>query len=104
MSDAELQSLLDAAAGHLSAGRLQPAAEAYRAVLAANPDHPLALHGLGWVAHLSGDRANALDLLRRSLDIDPSAAGCWNNLGIVYAAERRYADVADAYRRAIALQ
>jgi len=104
MSDAELQSLLDAAAAHLSAGRLQAATEAYRAVLAARLEQPLALHGLGWLAHLSGDGATAVDLLRRCLRSDPSAAGCWNNLGIVYAADGRPADAADAYRRAIALQ
>jgi predicted TPR repeat methyltransferase len=96
--------LLATAAAHLAAGDLPAAAGAYRALLAAQPGHPVALHGLGWVAHRGGDGAAAIDLLRRALNADPSAAGCWNNLGIVYAAARRPADAAEAYRRAIALQ
>jgi predicted TPR repeat methyltransferase len=104
MSGTDIDRLLADAEIHLSAGALPAAAGVYRAVLAARPDHSVALHGLGWVAHRSGDQAAAIDLLRRALDADPSAAGCWNNLGIVYAAARRPADAAEAYGRAIALQ
>ena len=43
-------------------------------------------------------------MLRRSLENNPSDASCWNNLGIVYAADRRPAEAAEAYRRAIALR
>jgi predicted TPR repeat methyltransferase len=100
----ELNNLLAAAEVHLSAHRLGAAAEAYQAVLAAEPNHAVALHGLGWIAHLSGDRAQAVSLLRRSIDAEPANAGCWNNLGIVYAADQRPAEAVEAYHRAIAVQ
>ena len=99
-----INELLADAEAHLTIGRRAAAASAYQAVLAIEPHHPVALHGLGWVAHLDGDRAGAVELLCRSLEADPSSAGCWNNLGIVYAAARRPGDAAGAYLRAIAIQ
>jgi predicted TPR repeat methyltransferase len=96
--------LLAAADAHLAAGRMSEASAGYQAVLELVPGHAVAFHALGWIAHLSGDRAAAIDLMRRSLDADPNSSACWNNLGIVYAAARRPDDAADAYRRAIALQ
>ena len=35
---------------------------------------------------------------------EPANAGCWNNLGIVFAADQHPAEAAEAYRRAIAIQ
>ncbi len=104
MDQTEADKLLAAAESHYSAGRLSAAADAYQRVLSHAPEHPLALHALGWIAHLSGDGASAIDLMQRSLKSDPSAAGCWNNLGIIYASQRRPHAAAEAYRRAIELQ
>jgi predicted TPR repeat methyltransferase len=96
--------LLTSAAADYAAGRLEAAAATYRKVLAAASDHPAALHALGWIAHRTGDRPAALDLLRRAVAADPSNADAWNNLGIVCAADGRTADASDAYRQAIALR
>jgi predicted TPR repeat methyltransferase len=98
------EGLLARAASEYAAGRLGEAEAAYRRVIAAVPDHPVALHALGWIAHRAGDRPAALELLRRAVAADPSNADAWNNLGIVYAAERRPADALSAYRQAVSLR
>jgi predicted TPR repeat methyltransferase len=98
------ESLLASAAAAYAAGRLDAAAATYRQVLATAADHPVALHALGWIAHRTGDRPAALDLLRRAVEADPSNADAWNHLGIVYAAERRPADALEAYRQAVSVR
>jgi predicted TPR repeat methyltransferase len=97
-------SLLANAAADYAAGKVDAAAAAYRQVLATTPNHPVALHALGWIAHRAGDRAAALDLLRRAVAADPSDADTWNHLGIVCVADRRPADALNAYRQAVSLR
>jgi predicted TPR repeat methyltransferase len=96
--------LLAAAGAEYAAGRMEQAASAYQRVLAVAPDHPVALHALGWIAHRRGDRTAAVDLLQRAADADPADADCWNHLGIAYARDRRTAAALEAYRRAVSLR
>jgi len=103
VDQSQVDELLAAGELHLSAGRLSEAAESYRAVVGLVAEHAVALHALGWIAHRCGNPGEAINLMRRSLEADPSSAACWNNLGIVYAAAGRPADAAAAYQRAIAL-
>ncbi len=53
------------------AGRLDAAAACYLAVLAAAPDHPLALHFLGLLRLASGQAAEAMSLLDRAVALRP---------------------------------
>src|SRR5688572_14923738 len=57
---------------HHASGRLPEAEKIYRQVLAQQPNHPQALHLLGLLAQDTGHREDALKLIRRSLEIQPS--------------------------------
>jgi predicted TPR repeat methyltransferase len=84
-------------------GQLAEAAEVYRRVLAALPDHPDALHFSGVLAHQQGRSAEAVSLIERSLALEPGRAEWCNNLGLALKAQGRLAEAEGAYRRAIAL-
>ena len=47
----------------------------YRSVLQKNPQHILALEGLGWLYHLSGKVQAATSLFERCLGIEEENAG-----------------------------
>jgi predicted O-linked N-acetylglucosamine transferase (SPINDLY family) len=83
------------------AGRLEPAAETYRRILAAEPDHPHALHLLGIIAGQTGRYADAIELIGRAVRRWPSFAAFHNSLGDAYRGARRSAEAVDCYRRAL---
>lgn len=66
-----------------SAGRLGEAEGFYLAVLGRDPRNAEALHYLGLLAHQTGERERARDLLSRSLAIRPTSAVFHYNVGIV---------------------
>jgi protein O-GlcNAc transferase len=53
----------------------------YRQVLSAQPNHPWAIQLLGMIAHQVGNTKLGIDLVRRAIAIEPSAADFHNNLG-----------------------
>jgi protein O-GlcNAc transferase len=59
--------ILDAGITHHQAGRLAEAEASYRQVLAAQPDHPDALHLLGAIAQQAGRHDLAVDLIRQAI-------------------------------------
>jgi tetratricopeptide (TPR) repeat protein len=82
-------------------GDLDGAERAYRAALARESEHPLALHYLGVVHHQRGRHADALPLLERAVSLVAQEPEFHNNLGLVLAALDRNDAAADAYRRAL---
>jgi predicted TPR repeat methyltransferase len=74
-----------------------------RGVLQVVPDHPVALHFAGVVAHRQKRYDESIALMERSLALDPTQADWHSNLGIVLKAAGRFEDAIAAYRRAIAL-
>src|SRR5262249_5225698 len=48
-------------------------------------------------------RAEASERYRQAVEVDPSHAEAWNNLGVVLGDLKRHDDAADAFRQAIAL-
>ncbi len=48
-------------------------------------------------------RAEALDILKRALDVDPAAATAWTWIGIVNGGTSQFTRATDAYEKAIAL-
>src|SRR5262245_25669866 len=63
-----------AALDHHRAGRLSQAQIYYRRVLAAQPKHADAMHLLGVVAHELGENTDAIELIRKAIELhDPSA-------------------------------
>ena len=68
--------LQQAIAAH-QAGQLPQAEAAYRAILAAQPNHPDANHNLGVLAVQVGHVAAALPLFKTALEAAPSQAQFW---------------------------
>ena len=83
--------------------QLAEAAEVYRRVIEAAPDHPRALHYAGVLAHQHGRNDEAIALLEKSLTLAPDQADGFSNLGIVLQAAGKLELAAAAYRRAIAI-
>jgi predicted TPR repeat methyltransferase len=83
--------------------RLREAEPLYAAVLAAQPDHPDALHFLGVLKHRQGASGEAVALIRRALALAPSP-DAHNNLGNVLLQSGQVAEAVGAYRRVVALR
>jgi Flp pilus assembly protein TadD len=77
-----LELLLEEAFAHHKAGRMSQAEALYRQILASQPENFAAMHHLGLIAHQTGHHAEALPLLRRSIELNPSPpAYYYINLG-----------------------
>jgi len=88
---------------HHGAGDLDGADALYRELLAAQPDHPDALHLHGVVAHQRGRHQVAVEHIGRAVALRPDNSAYLNNLGEAYRGERRFAEAIACYRRALAL-
>ena len=88
------------ALAHHQAGRLAEAEAAYREVLAAEPEHPQALHLLGVIAHQAGHHEIAVSFIRQALGHRPDYAEAHNNLGNALMALGRWQEAALACREA----
>jgi tetratricopeptide (TPR) repeat protein len=90
-----------AAVSHHQRGELARAQELYRNLLAAEPAHAGALHGLGVLAYQERRFDEALGLLLQAVEVDGSNAEAWLALGAALAALGRPAQALDAYDRVI---
>lgn len=69
--------MLDEAQAHLGAGRLDDAGHLYQAIVAQQPGHPEAHHGLGLIALGQHRVAEAIGHLRTTLQGEPTLARNW---------------------------
>jgi tetratricopeptide (TPR) repeat protein len=81
-------------------GRLDRAERAYEAVLAADPGHVEALHGLGILSLQSGKTDRAVTYLRRAVSAGGSVTVS-NNLGVALCAVGQYDEAIAVYREAL---
>jgi len=84
-------------------GRLDEAEQAYRGILATEPDHAGALHLLGVIRDQQGLREEALELIGRAIAANPAKAGYHNNYGAALLSLERNADAEVSFRRALAI-
>jgi predicted O-linked N-acetylglucosamine transferase (SPINDLY family) len=101
---ATLAEALAVALAHHQAGRLAPAEEIYRRILAIEPQQADALHLLGLIEHQAGRSDTALDLVRRAIAAHPASATYHNSLGAIRKDQGDLAAAAASYRRAIELE
>jgi len=99
----EIDQALRVAWEHLAAGRLADAEPIYRQILQAQPDHGLALHFLGILAHRAGNTEQAIPLVRRSLELLPPASRYYANFAVVLSQGGRAAEAVDAARHGVEL-
>ncbi|MEO5363625.1 MAG: tetratricopeptide repeat protein, partial [Magnetococcus sp. DMHC-8] len=85
-------------------GQLQPAEVIYRRVLQTQPQHPDALHLLGFICHQRNQNEQAAEWIGKAVAIQPDRPVFLNNLGIVLAALGRRAEAIDCYQKALAVQ
>jgi Flp pilus assembly protein TadD len=99
-----LPDILQFGASAHQAGAFQQAEAAYRHVLAAEPNHPQALHLLGVLFHQTGRSGPAEQLIRRSLSLAPNSAEVHNNLGKLLRDTQRPQEAAASFRKASRLK
>ncbi|MDX2220505.1 MAG: tetratricopeptide repeat protein [Burkholderiales bacterium] len=84
-------------------GKLAQAASLYRAVLDGQPDHARALGLLGLIEHDSGRSEIGVELLRKSIKVDPTIAAMQVNLGTVLAESGLHEEALEHFQVAIQL-
>lgn len=103
MTDSVVARLSKRAARSQSAGRLDDALKAWRAVLLADPDNLQALGGLGKVLRLMGRIAESEAVLRTGLERHPAAAALYGALAQTLAAWEATDEAVEAAERAVSL-
>ncbi|MGH6954442.1 MAG: tetratricopeptide repeat protein [Alphaproteobacteria bacterium] len=100
----EIEAAMAAALDQHRAGRLGAARQLYERILARNPRHAGALHGLGLIAHQAGRHDVAVSLISQAVAADGRVALYAYNLGEAYRALGRAEEAAARYRGALALE
>ena len=100
----QIRELLRQAEVDLRAGKLAECERACRLVLATAPNNALATHYLGAIAFSTGNYQAALDLLRRSADLEPGVASFQMSYGEALMRLGRHAESLEVYERAAALK
>jgi arylsulfatase A-like enzyme/Flp pilus assembly protein TadD len=85
------------------AGRFSEATATFRRILTRDPDNALALQDLGIVQLQSKDLPGAEASLQRAVQLDPTLAGAYTALGVLFATTGRRAQAIDAWQRGAAL-
>jgi Flp pilus assembly protein TadD len=104
MSDAAIQEKIRAALELHRAGNFQEAEKVYRQVLAQRPNDARALQYLGILAYQFGKPQIAVDLIQRSISIDPNAPDSYYNLGNALLSLGNAQRAAEAYTKAIEIK
>lgn len=97
-----IEELLQKGIGLAGKGLLREAMSVFEQILDAHPCEPRALYNSAVVQDMMGRRDNALALLRRSMDADPSFANPYHYLGQLYLQAGSYAEAYKSFRAAIA--
>jgi predicted O-linked N-acetylglucosamine transferase (SPINDLY family) len=88
---------------HHRANRLPEAESLYRQLLASDPNHADALHMLGVLANQMGRASDAIELIRRAIQLNCGRAIYHNNLGLVLASQRQWPAAEQAFRTALSI-
>ncbi len=99
----DIDDILRRAEGRLRAGDTAAAAALYRQAAKRRPDDPRVLRLGGMTAYITGKTAEAVRLLSRYVQVAPSDAGGWVNLGNARQALGQSAEAAAAFRAALPL-
>jgi Tfp pilus assembly protein PilF len=96
--------LLDNAIKLHQEGQIEDAEQAYREILAAEPNHPGALHLLGVIRQQQGRHEEALGLIGRAIKLKPDVAVYHNNYGAALLSLQRLAEAKEGFLRALKIR
>ena len=88
---------------HYQAGRLQDAEELCRQVVAAEPNHPDAIHLLGVIHCQTGNTELAVEYIERAIALQGNNGVYHNSLGMVFKVQGKLDEAVACYRRALEL-
>ena len=88
---------------HHQSGRLPDAEALYRQILAADPNHPDALHLLGVIAHQLGHHHDAIHLIQHAISLNPNSPDFHSNLGEACRASGLLDNAIAAFQLAVSL-
>jgi tetratricopeptide (TPR) repeat protein len=103
-SPSELAGIYSSAVRMWAAGRMVEAKAACEHLIAVAPRHAEGLQLLGSIHFQCGDFRRAVELLRRSIEVNPNAPAAWLDLGRILHALKLSHQAAAMFRRAIALR
>ena len=98
-----IQQAFDLAVQHHESGRLADAEAIYRQILAVEPRHAEALHGVGVIAYQVGRNDVAADSIRQAIALRPNFSAAYDNLGTVLRAQGLLDAAIAAHRQALAI-
>jgi tetratricopeptide (TPR) repeat protein len=98
------QQAIDLALQHHNAGRFPEAENIYQQILRDDPNHPVALHLLGVIAHQLGKNEVAVDLINKAIAIMPDYAQAYSNLGTALKELGRLDEAVTSYDKALAIK
>jgi len=104
MSNDSQGTMLDQALAHHRKGQLAQAEALYERLLADQPDHFDALQLLGYLAYQTNRHIMAVELISKAIQIKPSIAGPYSNLGLALHALGQLDKALASYDQAIALK
>lgn len=87
-----------------ASGQLTVAERMYAAILEREPDHTLALHWLGLIAHQRGDQVLAVNCLSRVAACNRADASAWNNLGVLHIRIGNFDEAVAALEHAVRIR
>ncbi len=85
------------------AGRTADAVRTFEHLATVDPKNGIAHENIGIARLQAKDLAGAETSLRKAIDVDPSLAGAYTALGVVFARTNRRNDAIDAWKRAVTL-
>ncbi len=103
MAGSAIERHLETARAHRAAGRLLPAAEAYRKVLEKNANHLDALYELAAVESAAGRYDSTRALLERAVAVNPQWPQAMNDLGITLHYLGKHTESLECFRKAVGL-
>ena len=98
-----IQQAIDLAIQHHTSDRLPQAKNIYQQVLQNDPNHPVALHLLGVIAHQQEEHKLAVAYIGKALVIRPELAAAHSNLGLAYYALGELDNAVASYEKALVL-
>lgn len=88
---------------YLRSGRLAEAESIYQQILAENPDHFVALHGLGVIAMNMGKLIRAVELINFAIQKNPFDFAAHNNLGISLMKQGRFDEAVQSFNKSLSI-